>query len=242
MLPLEDLLRMAILEPAYRPEFYTRILEEDVIVLASSEAFAEGEIVASEAVEIRLLAHGDGSVPVFTSADRIYDNNMVEGTVQYYKIGGRNLFEATKGVTLVLNPYSEYGKEFLPEEVEQLLGGRILSALERPFAAGEAEVEIGEPMEMPLDMCNSLSILFAQHPQVRAAYLALIRPAGSQEDPHFIIALDADDESPELFNAIGYTANSYLGDDAYIDMMVLGKSKNLAPYFYEEAKPFYVKE
>lgn len=120
---LERLLRLAATEPASRPEFYKTLLDSKVFILGHSES--EGKrnnvIEAGSHISIQNWQKPDGTpiIPFFPSVEVL--QKSIEGEEQYLNIPARDFFEITKGSTLILNPKSDYGKEFFSNEIESLL-------------------------------------------------------------------------------------------------------------------------
>lgn len=118
---LEDLLKKAIEEPSYRPEFYNRLLTDDLTIITINNELKSNEEEIMQDDQIKIASFPEGQIPMFTSKERIFDQGIITDEVDVLQLTGKHLFEITQGATLVLNPYSEYGKEFLPEDVEILL-------------------------------------------------------------------------------------------------------------------------
>ena len=106
--------------------FYSKLLWVDLIVITDG---AEPKIEGDEA-SIRLVALDSGHIPVFTSIDRIYDQGVIKEKVPVISVKGQDLLDFTKGSPIVINPYSAHVKELQPEEIENLLEGRIDQTIE----------------------------------------------------------------------------------------------------------------
>src|SRR5262245_48903867 len=124
---LETALRLAATEPAHRPEFYKRLLESTIYILGQSESPAGDTrtLEAGEKISIQNWVRNDGSpvIPFFSSLDAL--QSSIDKETRYLALPARTLFEMTKGSSLVLNPKSSYGKEFLPNEIEALLSDGV---------------------------------------------------------------------------------------------------------------------
>jgi hypothetical protein len=73
------------------------------------------------------------------------------------------------------------------------------------------DVLIGQPVNYPIEIVNSLTKLFEGKPAVKTAYLGWIHDPSSPQPPHLIIGLDITDENPEnTVNECGFIANQYL--------------------------------
>ena len=64
--------------------------------------------------------NGSFFFPFFLSLDTL--KRSIESNEICVGLPGKTLFEITSGTTLFLNPRGPYGKEFLPSEIDALLG------------------------------------------------------------------------------------------------------------------------
>jgi hypothetical protein len=124
-LNLDVLMEKAIKEPAYKSAFYDRILTDEIIVISMNINVSEGYQYLAVGTSVELYSLPDGSIPLFTSVDRIFDNGVVKEDVEFLKMSGADLFSVALGETFVVNPYSEYKKKISSSEAERLLDGRI---------------------------------------------------------------------------------------------------------------------
>lgn len=236
---LEALLEKATTEPAYRAEFYKRILSEDLVIITQNSEMPNGSKILQENTKVKIVSYADGKIPVFTSTDRIFDQGVVTDEVAYMQMKGENLFELAKGATFLLNPYSEYGKELLPEEVERILSGEILTDNSKTVTIQKkTEVQIGQPAKYPTDIINSLKVLFSNKPDLKAAYLGWIFDAESGEPPHYIFGLEANGDIESLTQEAGFTVKQFLEADEFVDFIKVDKKSSLSDYFYS-TEPFY---
>ncbi len=229
---LEELLIQAAADPAYRPEFYRRLLLEPLFFFSTGDPDTTRE---SNPMLISYLK--DGRVPIFTSPARIFDKGVVTSAVAQYQMKGRDLLEMLPGKTLMLNPYSDFGKELVPVEIEQLLAGTVLSTGDQIKLEKDTQITIGQPAVYPTEMVQALARLLSQQPRVRAAYLAWMHNPASSEPPHYIICLDTEGKMGAISNEVAFVAQQFLGKTEILDIMQADNS-NLADYF-QQTKPFY---
>lgn len=122
---LEKALRLAATDPASRPAFYTLLLNSNVYALVPPEVRAVLEKYSDPSVEqqISLITwqtqDGASVLPVFTSLRVLKE--LTEGHEAHVTMPVRHLFVMTRGATLVLNPRSQYSKEFTPDEIEAMI-------------------------------------------------------------------------------------------------------------------------
>lgn len=237
---LETLLQKAAMEPAYRAEFYKRILSDELIIITQNSGIQKGSQILQEESKVKIVSYPDGKIPVFTSTDRIFDKGVVKDEVEYMQMKGENLFDLAKGATFLLNPYSDYGKELLPDEVERILSGKILTDTSKTLTIEkETKVQIGQPAKYPTDIINSLKILFANKPNLKAAYLGWIFDPESGEPPHYIFGLEVDGDIENLTQEAGFTAKQFLESDEFVDFIKVDKKNGLSDYFLKSVEPFY---
>ncbi len=238
-LTLEQLLQKAATEPAFRAEFYKRLLTDELVVITQNSNFPEGNQTLQQDTSVNIVSYPDGKIPVFTSTDRIFDKGVVKEQVEYMQMKGENLFGLAKGATFLLNPYSDYGKELLPDEIERLLTGTILTDTAKTLTIEkETQVQIGQPAKYPTDIVNSLRKLFSERPNVKAAYLGWIFNSDSGERPHYIFGLDVEGDLQNLTQEAGFKAKQYLEQHEFVDFIKIDKS-GISNYFLKQTEPFY---
>jgi hypothetical protein len=162
------------------------------------------------------------------------------------QMAGHALLTMTKGATLVLNPYSDYGKEFLPSEIEQMLDGTFLTNTQHELVYKEsANVLIGSPANYPNEIVNSLKVLFAGKPRISAAYVAWIHDPSTNVPPHYIFGLEADgtrdEELQNIINEAGFTARQHLPPNEFVDFLVIDNNGGISDHFLKSTDPFYTR-
>ncbi|MBS1772786.1 MAG: enhanced serine sensitivity protein SseB C-terminal domain-containing protein [Bacteroidetes bacterium] len=241
-LSLEVLLQKASTEPQFRPAFYKKLLSEQLVVITNNDdkSIPEGKSIAKENTKVSIVNYPNGVIPVFTSTDRIFDKGVVKEQVQFLKMKGENLFQLAKGATFVLNPYSDYGKELLPVEVESMLNGTILSKGIRQVKIEEdTKVLIGQPTKYPNEIINDLKRLFATKPNIKAAYMAWIHAPETKEPPHYIFGIDMEGDMSEITPQAGAIAEAHLTSDEFVDFIKIDGRGGISEYFLTQAEPFY---
>ncbi|GAA4329163.1 enhanced serine sensitivity protein SseB [Mucilaginibacter gynuensis] len=238
---LEAVLMKAATEPAYRPEFYNLLLSEELVVITKKNDMTQGNHTLEQDTTISIATLNDGKIPVFTSTDRIFDKGVVKETVPFVAMKGEDLFKMIAGATFILNPYSDHGKELLPAEITNLLNGTVLQPEHQHVTIEkETQVLIGQPEKYPHKMVESLKILFATKPAVKAAYLGWIHDPTSGIAPHCIIGLDIEGADPSINNEAGFLAQSHLGPGEIVDIIRVTNEPGISSYFLSTS-PFYKK-
>jgi hypothetical protein len=236
----EELLEKAADKPAYRIEFFKRILEEKLIVLTKSTGMSEGLYKLQEDTAVKILMFDNGLIPIFTSTDRIFDKDIVKEKVPFLEMRGEDIFKMIKGAKFILNPYSDNGKELLPEEIERLPAGTLTDGKVKHIKyEKDTTVRIGQPARYPTEIVKSLSEFFSTNSNVNAAYVAWIHNPEIDEPPHYIFAVDTEGDWSSISNEAGYITQQILGPDQIVDFMKL-EDGGINDYFKSIA-PFYKK-
>lgn len=145
---LEMCLIRASSELSAQKEFYQKLLWNQLIVLtAGHETSSEGIQTLEKDTTVQFVTFEGGQIPVFTSTNRIFDKGVIKEEVPYMSLKGQDLFGVAKGATFILNPYSDYGKELIPEEIENLLNGTIYDKIDKQEVENKKYQEFNEIFE-----------------------------------------------------------------------------------------------
>lgn len=204
---LEEALVRAVKSPATAPDFYRLLLESDLLVLGTVEGQDGSEKFSLEPGGQLQLVTGDNNgqkfLPVFSSLARMQE--YVKEEAKYLSINGRALLDLTRGAPVTLNPASEYGREFTPGQVEQLLNPVAPSASVMPGVSDAF---------YPMPLINALTSVFEKHPEVQTAWMIRIgigdqgtqvQPLVGVETSGDMAALVADVERAAAQDAAGIT-------------------------------------
>ncbi len=239
---LEELLQKAADEPDFRADFYIRLLTDDVFVITPKDSsLSRGEQMPQSHTKVKIVSFPDGTIPVFTTPQRIFDKGVNKEQVEYLKMKGVNLFELAKGATFLLNPYSDNGMKLLPDDVEKMLGGKIPVDTARIITfEKKTKVQIGQPTKYPTNIIKSLKDLFAKNPNINAAYLGWICYIDDKEPPHFIFGIDSTDDLQSLTQEAGFIAKQFLAEDDIVDFVKVDNGSDVSSYL-KSTTPFYKK-
>lgn len=128
---LEQCLIHAATETSAQKEFYQKLLCNKLYVLtAGHDAPEEGAQILEKDTTVQFITFEGGQIPIFTSTNRIFDKGVIKEEVPYMSLKGQDLFSVAQGATFILNPYSDYGKELIPKEIENLLNGTIYDKID----------------------------------------------------------------------------------------------------------------
>ncbi|EKE84697.1 enhanced serine sensitivity protein SseB C-terminal domain-containing protein [Idiomarina xiamenensis] len=238
---LEQALRLAAEEQAHRPRFIELLLDAEVLVLGLS--VADSDVGAGQQVQIQHWQKNDDSkiIPFFTSITAL--QRAINEKTNYLQLPARALFEMTQGANLVLNPYSDHGKEFTAEEISGLLtnGGKVVAQQRR--ISKDTPVMLGQPASYPTKLVDSLTQLFAQYSQVKKAYLAMMYQGQSGADaaPNLVIGLQVESDLEIVISAAGSVVRDVAEDGEAVDFCAVETDDNstLSQYFINQTTPFY---
>lgn len=242
---LEEVLQLAVHEPAYRPQFYAVLMTSQVYIIGqANEATDDGDgeelLEAGSNIQIQHLESPDGStvVPFFSSLD-VLEKSVAED-VPYLQIAARALFEITEGETLHLNPMSNCGKEFSAQEVARLLaGGSGMGGLTEMIEV-DTQVTLGQPANYPYKMVDSLTLLFSKYREIKKAYLALMHDDFSEGEPRLIVGVEAEGNVDGIMRLAAEVAAAVVPDGKEVGLYVLGGDDGgISGYLRSETRPFY---
>ncbi|UPZ13504.1 SseB family protein [Flavobacterium humidisoli] len=127
---LEKCLMLAASNFSTQKEFYHKLLGSQLFIVTSENTISKfGSQTADENTTVQCFIFENGQIPIFTSINRIFEKGIMEKKAPYLSLKGQDLFESLNGATFILNPYSDFAKELLPKEIENLLNGKIYSRI-----------------------------------------------------------------------------------------------------------------
>ncbi len=239
---LEKSLMTAATNPASRPQFYRDLLEADILVIQYGESNLDIQNdVLQQGAELKIQhieRDGLAWLPIFSSLPRLRQFIRSEST--YLQFKARDFFEITRGAYVVLNPGSDYGKEFIPQEIAGMLDGSIFKPDQTYVVQKETEVLIGQPANYPHKLVKALSEYFGRNKSVNRAYLVLFHNPETSEEPHLLIGIDVSDNPEKVFGDAGMISSEVMGKDEIIDFIRLDKS-GFSQHIVNSTKPFYQK-
>ncbi|WP_145554546.1 enhanced serine sensitivity protein SseB [Yersinia canariae] len=253
---LESLLKLAATESIHRTAFFRALLDATVLVLVedSDQSGEDGEMTFTAGNGVNILhwekQDGESVIPFFTSVEvlqqalDIAEDQQVDSEKQpFIAMPVRVLFEMTQGAHLFLNPKSEHGKEFWPQEVAMLLENGGLAQPAEMVVDKESQILLGQPDEYPSAMVDALIQLFSQRKAVRRAFLALMHDKAADEKPNLLVGLEVDgsiDEINQLIQEAGNVASDHAPDDGPVDFCVVNeKERGVSHYLMTHTQAFY---
>lgn len=225
---LSGLLARAANDPAARPAFYQALMDAQVYIIARTGTGADGPVTLQqgEDIEIESWQREDGGdiIPFFSSAEEL--RKCAADDAPCLRLPAQALFDITLGAFLTLDPEGEYGKEFLPEEIEALLGGYIPGE-QPPQNTSERDVLLYQPSDYPRTLADRLAQIFAQDSGIAAAHLSMMLDPGQSEKPQLLIGLIAD--SQQTFEAAtqkaGPATDGLMEPGTTVNFLYLGRDE-----------------
>lgn len=220
---IDEIFDLASKDISYRPLFYRTILETGLYVLIQrDEKFPRGTFTSDENTTLKVRMLSDGTVPLFTSEEKIYDNNVIKEQAAYVVIKGQAIFDMFPNPPrMFLNPYSRPAKEFLPDEIIKLRTGQLFDVDEEWFMKKGATVEIGMPTNYPTELASALKKYSETREEVTEVYLALMRNSQTNEKPNLLIGIKADKNVKEIFGEVAEIIRPNVAKDEPVDMIDL---------------------
>lgn len=193
---LERSLMRASADAAHRPEFLRQLMDADIFLALMAlggqitvDADGKSVIPAGTTLELKTVRKGENSfIPFFSAPVRakavFRDGHIIAPDKT------RDAFERYPDAQFVLNPGSDFGKEFLRGEIDRLLAGDFDADLRRVVMDGASQALLTYPTPYPADLVTALAALFAAMPSIKAAHLGQITLPG--EGAELLVAIDAD--------------------------------------------------
>jgi len=237
---LETALRLAADDPAHRPEFERLLLESKILVLGASDPSVGNDGVLRAGSKLDLThwqEEGKPILPFFTSVAAL--QRGIAEDAAYIKLDARALFEFTRGATLRLNGGSDYGRYFLPPEIDSLLAKGSFSRPETRALDRATEVRLATVKNPPERLLAALTRLFEKTADVRTAHLALILWGGKAK-PVLLLGIEVDGPFDRISADTWTVAAAYMSQGEPIEIIQIGPGKDGASgYFNRRGQPFY---
>lgn len=234
--PLEAALERAVQDPASRPAFYRLLLESEVFVCGVGNP---ADPTQEQSVSLRIWHDEQGAprLPFFTRL--AFLQSSIHEQNDAISLSARALFEMTRGATLFFNPGEDFGKEFTPQEIAALLDSG--DAMAAPVhIAPQSTVLLGQPAQLPESMLDALRRFLPRHPNVKAAYLALMHDPATQQQPGLVVGLQLEGDVHAVLSEAGAVISDSAPQGIIVDMLALNAdSGSIGEYMLENLKPFY---
>ena len=184
---IERLLMRASAEPAERPGFARAIIDAEIFVVLVSDGGPivpgpDGQVTIPAGTKLTLPTAMRGEerlTPFFTAPSRA--RIWFKGDHIVAPDRTRDLFGRYPDTPFLLNPGSDYGKEFTPGEIKRLLAGQFDDGPQTIVTDKSQQVMLGHPKEVPTALIEALKREFSEVRSIRGAWLMLAMLAGNTE-------------------------------------------------------------
>jgi hypothetical protein len=225
---IERLLVRAASDPFARAAFTRALMDAQIFLVlvpdGPVEQQGDGSVKVPEGTKLALPSATRGEVkllPFFTSPLRA--RTWFKGDYIVVPDKTRDLFVRYSNAPFVLNPTSDYGKEFTPEEVTRLLSGRFDDGPATEVIQKAEQVLLSHPDDMPTRLIAALGRELGALKSVRGAWLMQAMRDG-QSEPSWMLGVDNMGSWQDVQAAIGRAlAGGQLLDRA-LDAMPLDHS------------------
>ena len=241
---LEQSLIKASTDPAHRPQFYRDLVESDIYIIEHGPPPEKaGRTVLEEDYQLKIQPieiNGKPYLPVFSSLLRL--QAVLQHEAGYIAMNALEFLKTTKGAEVVLNPGSEYRKEFTKEEIQSVIDGSIWQA--GPYQIEEGTtVVFSQPSNYPHELAGALKGLFAGLKEVKRAYLALVLVVGKDEKTHTLIGIEVSENWDQVIAQASSVIQDIKVPDPPVDFtQITGKGGLGRDYFLSKCQPFYRKK
>lgn len=184
---IERLLVRASAEPAARPDFARALMDAQIVLVLVPDgpitSGPDGNAVIPEGTKMTLPSAVRGEqklIPFFTARSRAQAWYREDHVAVPERV--RDLFARYPGAPFVLNPGSDYGKDFTPGEVARLLAGEFeMAAPQTVTTTAPEQIMLVQPKEIPAALIEALAREFAGLKALRGAWLMLAQRSGQSE-------------------------------------------------------------
>jgi hypothetical protein len=227
---IERLLMRASAEPAMRPGFARALMDAQIFLVLVPDSGsimpgADGKAVISEGAQLvspTAMRNGQKLFPLFTAASRAkawYKDDHIVAPESL-----RNVFARCPDDAYVLNPGSDYGKEFTPPEVRRMLAGQFDEAPQTQIIEKTEQVLLAHPKEIPVDLIAALGRELGAVPAVRGAWLMLAMRQGADAQS-WMLGVDHEGDWQDVRAAIGRAIKGDVLNGMMLDAMPLTTSE-----------------
>lgn len=250
LLPTNDLekaLHSAAADHNKAPAFYEELMESKIFILGKPEEENVGKFTLEDEQAL-VIQHWEREtdkspvVPFFTSLQML--QHAIETDEPYLELPTTALFQLTMGAPLVLNPNSEFGMEFDPEDVAVLLDNDIMVNSEHTLDE-ETEVLLGFSQDVPSAFTSLLSEYFSKQTQIEAAYLGTIQIPEDDDEEHLMVGLQGKGDLGKLIETAIHKISLLKEKMPYetVDFYVIDQDDaDISEFMLDNITPFYVAE
>jgi hypothetical protein len=130
----------------------------------------------------------------------------------------RGLFARYPSASFVLNPGSDYGKEFTVAEIKRLLAGQFDDGPQTTVIEEPEQILLGHPKQIPNALIAALAREFSAVPSIKGAWIMLAHRAHEAEQS-WMLGVDYDGPWPDIQQAVGRAVKGDVLDGRLLDVM-----------------------
>jgi hypothetical protein len=204
---IERMLMRASAEPAERPDFARALMDAQIfVVLVSDRPLVpgpDGNVTVLEGTKLTMPSAMRGEeklLPFFTAPSRA--RAWFKGDHIVAPDRTRDLFGRYPDAPFVLNPDSDYGKHFTPQEVKFMLAGHFDDGPQTITTTAPEQMLLAHPKEIPDALIAALGRELDTVTSVHGAWLMLASRAGESEQS-WMLGVDHDGAWQDVRAAIG---------------------------------------
>ena len=220
-----DLMKAAV-DPGARPTFTRAILDAEVFVVLIPEDGAvlpnsAGIATIPEGMKLTLATgnrDGQTVIPFFTAPSRARAWFKGDHIVAPEK--ARNLFAGYPDTSFFLNPASDFGKEYTPDEIRRMLEGNIDGEV---VIAADTKILLGHPKERPDELIAVLAKELGAIGAIHGAWLMLASIEG-QGDQSWMLGVDHDGDWSNVHFAVSRAVAGDVLKGKMLDVVPLKES------------------
>jgi hypothetical protein len=227
---IERMLVRASTQPSERRSFMRALMDSEVFVVLVPEGGhvvpgPDGNATIPQGTKLNMpgAMRGEQSlVPFFTRPSRA--RAWFKGDHIVAPDSLRNLFARYPNTSFLLNPGSDYGKEFVPTEVKRLLSGELGEGVDEITIPEGQQLLLGHPKQIPTELIAALAREFSATPAVRGAWLMLAMRA-DQAEQSWMLGVDHKGSWQSVLDAITRAVGGNILNGRMLDAMPLDASE-----------------
>jgi len=246
---LEQALHNAAIDENKIEGFYKLLMGSRVFILGKpAQEMPDANFVLSDDDEL-LINHWESDedkspvIPFFTSLQTL--QKTIPEDEPYLEVPTEALFRMTLGVPMVLNPNTEYGIEFSPEDVVSLLGSDTVNNAQELVGDEEYDEE-GVYLDVlertPTQLIKTMQAVMSDYPEIESAYMAVIHEPSQDPEPHLLIGIQGHGDVGAVISSVaGRIPES--DNDSDFEMFdfftITDEEPDITDFLTEHVKPFY---
>ena len=251
LLPVNDLektLHKAAADHNEAPAFYEELMESKIFVLGKPESESKDGDFTLEEEQAVIIQHWEREadqspvVPFFTSLQML--QHAIDTDEPYLELTTVDLFQLTMGAPLVLNPNSDFGMEFEPEDVAVLLDTDLMVNSQH-ILDEQTEALLGQAENVSDIFKSVLTDYFVKHPEVEASYIGTIQIPEDDDKEHLMVGIQGQGHFEKIIDTLIQKISLLEDDMMYetVDFYVIDQDDpDISQFMLENITPFYVAE